>query len=81
MSDPIRKGRQQLILLASVFLGPLLIAFVFFYGEIGVATRKQHGKRSTDKSTPIIAGHGLASKCERRITEVSRQMVSYNFWR
>jgi len=35
MSDPIRKGRQQLILLASVFLGPLLIAFVFFYGEIG----------------------------------------------
>ena len=35
MSDPIRKGRQQLILLASVFLGPLLVAFVFYYGEIG----------------------------------------------
>jgi len=35
MTDQIRKGRRQLILLASVFLGPLLIAFVFYYGDIG----------------------------------------------
>ena len=35
MTDPIRKGRRQLLLLASVFFGPLLIAFVFYYGDIG----------------------------------------------
>jgi len=35
MTNAIRKGRRQLILLASVFLGPLLIAFVFYYGDIG----------------------------------------------
>jgi hypothetical protein len=35
MTDPTGKGRRQLILLASVFLGPLLIAFVFYYGGIG----------------------------------------------
>jgi hypothetical protein len=35
MTDPISKGRRQLILLASVFFGPLLFAFVFYYGDIG----------------------------------------------
>jgi len=35
VTDPISKGRRQLMLLAVVFLGPLLIAFVFYYGEIG----------------------------------------------
>ena len=35
MTTPQSKGRQQLVLLAAVFLGPLLIAFVLYYGEIG----------------------------------------------
>jgi hypothetical protein len=35
MTNTTRKGRGQLVLLAAVFFGPLLLAFVFYYGDMG----------------------------------------------
>lgn len=45
MSEQVTRGRKQLLLLAAVFLGPVILAFVVYYGfDWRPAGSTQHGE-------------------------------------
>lgn len=48
MNDQQARGRRQLLMLAGIFLGPLVLAFVVYYGfDWRPAGRSQHGELLT----------------------------------